>query len=270
MLLSGRTAIITGGAKGIGRGIAKKFAKEGCNVVIVDLLEEKGAKTAAELEGKHNYYLKCDVTDSHQISELIVGVLDMFGTIDILVNNAGIAATGKTISEITEKEWDRILAVNLKGTFLMCKAVVPHMKEQGNGKVINISSLGAIAPQTGMHHYSASKAGILGLTASLALELAPFQICVNSILPGPIRTDIWDHLIPPETENREAIFSAIEKKIAPIPRMGNPVDVAGAALFFASNLSDYITGDRIIVGGGLPLRKTEIDGYSLFQNVMKE
>lgn len=185
-------------------------------------------------------------------------VISKFGRVDILVNNAGIAKSVKPVTDITSEEWDKVLTINLKGVFLCCKAVVPHMKEKGYGKIINISSLGAIFPVQGIHHYTAAKAGVLGLTLTLALELAPFNICVNAILPGPIRTDMLDALIPPGIDDKDGFFTKIGKIMTPMQRMGTPEDIAGAALFLGSDLSGYVTGDRIIVGGGLPLKKMRL------------
>lgn len=254
MLLSDRVAIITGGARGIGKGIALKFAEEGCRTVIADVLETEARETVEQVSerGVKGGFLRCDVSDSAEVQDAVGQVLMEFGKIDILVNNAGIGGFPQSITEISEEEWDRLLAVNLKGVFLCCKAVVPHMKERRYGKIINISSLGAIAPPAPNIHYSSAKAGILGLTSDLALELAPFNICVNSILPGAIRSEIWDPLIPPGI-NRDDFFEEVGKTVAPMQRVGTPEDIAGVALFLASKLSDYVTGDRILVGGGAPL-----------------
>ena len=260
MLLSNSVAIITGGARGIGRGIALKFADEGCSTVIADVLEAEARETLKEIskKGKEGLFVKCDVSDSCQVQDMVDQAISKFGKVDILVNNAGIAATQKPVAELPEDEWDRVLAVNLKGVFLCCKSVVPHMKEKGYGKIINVSSLGAVAPSIGIHHYTSAKAGVLGLTLTLALELATFNICVNAILPGAIPTDMWDAIIPPGVDDKEAFFANMGKTIAPMQRMGTPEDVAGAALFFASELSAYVTGDRIIVGGGLPLKGAKL------------
>jgi len=254
MLLSNRVAIITGGARGIGKGIALKFAEEGCSVVISDVLVDEGKKTVQEIlnKGKEGAFVRCDVSTSGQVQSMIDQVIAKFGKADILVNNAGIGGVPKSITEISEEEWDRLLSINLKGCFLCCKAVVPHMKERRYGKIINLSSLGAISPPVPTIHYSAAKAGILGLTVDLALELAPFNICVNAILPGAIPTDMWNPLVPPGID-KEIFFAEIGKTAAPMQRVGTPEDVAGAALFLASELSSYVTGDRILVGGGAPL-----------------
>jgi 3-oxoacyl-[acyl-carrier protein] reductase len=253
MLLSNRVAIITGGSRGIGKGIALKFAEEGCSTVIVGRTVT-GKKTAEEIseKGADAVFVQCDISDSHQVQGMIEQVISKFGKVDILVNNAAMAAVPKCITEISDEEWDRILAVNLTGQFLCCRAVVPHMKEKGYGKIINISSLAAIAPLSTETHYAVAKAGLLGLTVSLAFELAPFNICVNAILPGITNTEALDEVIPPGL-NKDDFLSEQVKQVVPLQRMATPEDIAGAALFLASDLSGFVTGDRIIVGGGSPL-----------------
>jgi NAD(P)-dependent dehydrogenase (short-subunit alcohol dehydrogenase family) len=254
MLLSNRVAIITGGARGIGRGIALKFAEEGCSVVITDVLAEEAKRTVEEVhhKGREGIFVKCDVSNSGQVQEMVDQAITKFGKADILVNNAGIGGVPKSITEISEEEWDRLLSIDLKGYFLCCKAVVPHMKKRGYGKIVNISSMAAISPPAPTIHYSAAKAGVLGLTLDLALELAPFNICVNAILPGAIPTEMWDPLVPSGI-NKEDFFKEVGKMASPMQRVGTPEDVAGVALFLASDLSGYVTGDRILVGGGAPL-----------------
>lgn len=254
MLLSNRVAIVTGGARGIGRGIALKFAAEGCSMVIADVLTKEAEQTVEEIarKGKKALFIRCDVSDSRQVDNLVEQALSAFEKIDILVNNAGVGPLPKPCSDITEEEWDRVLSINLKGVFLCCRAVVRHMQEQRYGKIINMSSMAAIAPPAPSIHYSSAKAGILGFTRDLGLELAPFNICVNAILPGAIRTDMLDQIVPPNVD-KEVFYDNIGKMVAPMQRTGTPEDIAGAALFLASNLSDYVTGDRLLVGGGSPL-----------------
>lgn len=254
MLLANTVAIITGGARGIGKGIALKFAEEGSSIVIADVLEPEAKATVKEVweKGKEGTFIQCDVSDSRQVQDMVDQVISKFGKVDILVNNAGIGGVPKSITEVSEEEWDRLLAINLKGVFLCCKAVVPYMKARKYGKIINISSLAAIAPPTSSIHYSAAKAGVLGLTRDLALELAPFNVCVNAILPGAIPTEMWNPLIPPGM-HKEDFFAGVGKTMVPMQRSGTPEDIAGAALFLASELSGYVTGDRILVGGGSPL-----------------
>lgn len=258
MMLPNRVAIITGGARGIGKGIALKFADEGCSIVIADVLVNEAGETVEQIsqKGREAIFVQCDVSKSRQVQDLVDQTINRFGKVDILVNNAGIAGAVKSIVDVSEEEWDRLLAINLKGVFLCCKAVVPYMKKKGYGKIINISSSAAVAPPAPLIHYSASKTGVLGLTRDLALELAPLNICVNAILPGVIPTNIYDDLqVFPPGVKKEDVFAEMGKMFAPMQRLGTPEDIAGAALFLASDLSAYVTGDRIIVAGGYPLKQ---------------
>lgn len=261
MLLSDKVAIITGGAKGIGKGIALKFAEEGCNVVICDIDEENAKKTAAEIAalGRNALALKTDITKSADARNLADETVNEFGRIDILVNNAGGVpdTQGRGNSEtITEEEWDRIIDLNLKGTFLITMAVLPNMKKNSYGKIMSIASMGAVSPSVSVLHYHAAKAGVMGFNLNLAFELAPLGICVNTIVPGPIETAFWDPLMP-RGPKRDAFFAAMAKHEVPLGRMGTPKDIAGTALYLASELSDYVTGQVICVAGGQPLLSQE-------------
>ncbi|MBN2186481.1 MAG: SDR family oxidoreductase [Dehalococcoidia bacterium] len=253
MLLKDRVAIITGGARGIGRGIALKFADEGCSIAIADVRMAESKKTLAKIlkKGREGLAIQCDVADSLNVHNMVDKVISKFGKVDILVNSAGIGPSPNSIADIPEDEWDKVLAVNLKGVFLCCKAVVPHMKEKRYGKIVNISSGAAISPPASLVHYTASKAGVLGMTYDMALELAPFSITVNTILPGPIRTEFWGNVVPPGKEDE--FFTDFGKRLVPMQRVGTPEDIAGAALFLASDLSVFVTGEYINVGGGQPL-----------------
>jgi NAD(P)-dependent dehydrogenase (short-subunit alcohol dehydrogenase family) len=256
MLLENRTAIITGGAKGIGKGIALKFAQEGCDIIVSDLDMKEAEKTANEVEkaGRKSLPIRTDITKNREVKEMVGQAINEFGKIDILVNNAGgvAGAGGGDSNTATEEDWDRILDLNLKGTFLVCMAVIPHMKENKYGKIVNISSMGAVNPSVSVIHYHSAKAGILGLTINLAFELAPSNIYVNAIAPGPVETPFWDALQPPGPE-REAFLREMAKKEVPLGRIGTPEDIAGPALFFASGLSDYVTGQLICAAGGQPM-----------------
>jgi NAD(P)-dependent dehydrogenase (short-subunit alcohol dehydrogenase family) len=254
MLLEDRVAIVTGGSRGIGRAIALKFAEEGCSIVIADVLDDVAAKTVDEIAGtgREAMFVHCDVTDSTQVQEMVGKTIKKFGKIDILVNDAGTGAVGKPIADVSEREWDRTLAVNLKGVFLCCQAVVPYMKERKSGRIINMSSVAAISPVSPVS-YTSSKGGVLTFTIDLAMELAPLNICVNAILPGLTRTDMADELVP-AGEDPDKYYEELAKVLIPMQRLGRPEDVAGVALFLASDLSAYVTGDRIIVGGGTPYR----------------
>jgi NAD(P)-dependent dehydrogenase (short-subunit alcohol dehydrogenase family) len=274
MLLRDKIGIVTGGAKGMGKGIAMKFAEEGCTVIVSDV-DVAGAQSVSDeikgLGGK-SIAVKVDITKSAEIEAMVSRIIAEFGTIDILVNNAGgVSGThGSGSSEtITEDEWDRIVGLNLKGPFLVCKAVLPTMKMNRSGKIINISSMGAVSPVVSVLHYHAAKAGVLGLTLNLAFELAPFNIHVNAIVPGPVETPFWDALMPRGPE-RDAFFDAIAKREVPLGRIGKPKDIAGVALFLASELSDYMTGQTLHVAGGQPMlahaATFDIEGYLKSRN----
>jgi NAD(P)-dependent dehydrogenase (short-subunit alcohol dehydrogenase family) len=255
MLLSGRVALITGGAKGIGRGIALKFAGEGCSIAIADINTKEANATIVEVtkKGQKGLALKCDTTDSKQVKDTVNSVVDKFGKIDILVNNAGGLPREFLLEDLPEEEWDKVLDLNLKSGFLFSKAVIRHMKEKRYGKIINISSIGAVYPPSASVHYAAAKAGVLGLTYATAFEYASFNIYANAILPGPTRTAFWDPLVPPAAD-KEAIFNQVAKNEVPLQKIGTPDDIAGTALFLASELSSFVTGTGIMVTGGMPLK----------------
>ncbi|OGN94873.1 MAG: hypothetical protein A2Y89_00970 [Chloroflexi bacterium RBG_13_51_18] len=255
MLLKNRVAIITGGAKGIGRGIALKFAQEGCDVVVNALHIEGAEKVAGEIKamGRKSRAIAADVAKSAQVNDMVARTIKEFGKIDILVNNAGGVSGDSKLEDTTDEDWARVIGVNLTGQFLCCRAVVPHMKKNKYGKIINVSSLGAIHPPAPIVHYHSAKGGVLGLTTDLAFELAAYNITVNAILPGPIRTEFFTEMLKNMTEEEgKAFFKMLENKV-PMHRMGMPEEIAGVALFLASELSSYVTGEAINAGGGLPL-----------------
>lgn len=255
MLLADRVAIITGAAKGMGRAIALKFVEEGCSVSLADISTEEANDTLNEVtkKGGKGIALPCDVTNSKQVSEVVDKTLSEFGKVDILINAAGGMPPNSPIEEMSEEEWNRIFDLNMKGVFLFSKFVIPHMKEKGYGKIVNISSIGAINPPAHEASYNSAKAAIIGLTYDLARELAPFNIFVNAILPGPIRTAFYDHMIGSFTDKeKDDFFANIGKKV-PLQRIGTPEDIAGSTLFLASELSSYVTGETLLVSGGLPL-----------------
>lgn len=256
-MLKDKVAVVTGGAKGMGRGIALKFAEEGARLVLCDLDLEGAQQVAAEVEasGGEALAVQMDITDAAQSERMVAESLARFGTIDILINCAGgVPGThGAGNSEnITEEEWDRIVDLNLKGPFLVTKAVLPVMKAKRSGKIVFISSMGAVSPVVSVLHYHSAKAGVIGLSLNLAFELAPLGICVNTVVPGPVETPFWDALMPPGPE-RDAFFAAVSQHEVPLGRIGQPKDVAGACLFFASELSDFVTGQTLCVAGGQPM-----------------
>lgn len=254
MLLANKVAIITGGAKGMGRATALKFAKEGCSVAFADISIKEAEETLTDLSrtGKEGLFIKCDVTNAKEVNGMVAKVMQHFGQVDIMVNNAGAApASSPPIEELTDEEWDKVLNINLKSAFYFCRAVVPHMKQRKSGKIINISSLGALFPHAEVVHYGAAKAGILGLTYGLAQSLAPYNICVNAILPGLVQTHFYDKMLA-DVPDKDAFFKQMGKGI-PLQRPGVPDDIAGTVLYLASDLSNFVTGTTINVSGGEPL-----------------
>lgn len=258
MLLEGRVAIVTGAAKGMGAGIVLKFAEEGADVVIADIDLEAAKKTAAEAsaKGPGALALACDVTNIDQVQAVVGETVKKYGKIDILVNNAGALAKHIDVEDMSVEVWDNVMALNLKSHFLFCKFVVPYMKKARYGKIIGMSSIGAVLPPAHEINYNTAKGAIMAFTNDLATALAPYNINVNCILPGPIRTHFYDAMtVGMSGEEIEEMFAAIGRK-TPLQRMGTSEDIAGAALFLASELSSYITGHPLYVTGGLPLQPT--------------
>ncbi|MFB4393348.1 MULTISPECIES: SDR family NAD(P)-dependent oxidoreductase [unclassified Pseudomonas] len=246
MLLTDKIAIVTGAAsaRGIGRATAQLFADHGAKVVILDLDANAATQAAADL-GEGHLGLAANVADQAQVRDAVAQVLARFGRVDVLVNNAGITQPVKTL-EITGKDYDRILDVNLRGTLLMSQAVLPTMRTQRSGSIICMSSVSAQRGGGifGGPHYSAAKAGVLGLGKAMAREFGADNVRVNSITPGLIHTDITGGLM--QDERRHAIIEGI-----PLGRLGEARDVANAALFLASDLSTYLTGITLDVNGGM-------------------
>ncbi|MFJ4346288.1 SDR family NAD(P)-dependent oxidoreductase [Pseudomonas sp. NPDC089401] len=246
MLLEGKFAIVTGAAsaRGIGRATAQAFAAHGAKVAILDL-DLQAARDAAAQLGAGHLGLAANVADEAQVRDAVAQVLAQFGRIDVLVNNAGITQPVKTL-EITGKDYDRILDVNLRGTLLMSQAVIPGMRAQRSGSIICLSSVSAQRGGGifGGPHYSAAKAAVLGLGKAMARELGPDNVRVNALTPGLIHTDITGGLM--QDERRHAILEGI-----PLGRLGEARDVANAALFLASDLSSYLTGITLDVNGGM-------------------
>ncbi len=246
MLLTNKTAIITGAAsrRGLGKATAKLFAEHGARIAILDLDGTSATEAAADLPGEGHIGLACDVTDKDACAAAAKDVLAKLGQIDILVNNAGITQPLK-IMGIEPKNYDAVLDVNLRGTLYMSQAVIPHMRSRASGAVVNISSVSAQRGGGifGGPHYSAAKAGVLGLTKAMARELAPDGIRVNAVCPGFIATDITGGALTDEMMGQ--ILDGI-----PMGRAGEASDVAGCCLFLASSLSAYVTGSEVDVNGG--------------------
>lgn len=244
-LLLNKNAIITGAARGIGKSIAMKFASEGANVAIIDIAPDDILNvTVNEISG-FNIVCKgynADVTNAQQVETIINEIAKDFGKIDILVNNAGITRDNLLI-RMKEEDWDKVINVNLKSVFVMTKAIQPFMIHQRSGTIINISSVVGIAGNAGQTNYSASKAGIIGFTKSLAKEIGSRNIRCNAIAPGFVETEMTKQL--PEEVIKQYT------QIIPLKRPAKPEDIANAAVFLASDMSSYITGQVIHVCGGM-------------------
>ncbi len=245
--MKGKVAVITGGARGIGRAITEKLALLGADVVIGDMLVELAEKTAdeiSELTQRKTLAIKVNVTDGKSSSELIEKTINQFGHVDILVNNAGITRD-MLILRMEEADWDAVMDVNLKGAFNCSKAAIRPMMKQRYGRIINISSVSGQAGQAGQTNYSASKAGLIGFTKALAREVASRQITVNAVAPGFIPTSLTNDL----TEDlKKSILIA-----TPAGRMGKPEEIASAVAFLASEEAAYITGQVLAVDGGMAM-----------------
>ena len=245
MGFDGKVAVVTGGARGIGRAICETLASRGADIVIGDLqieLAEQTAHEIAEKTGRRTCAVKVNVAELESATQLIATAVDTFGKIDILVNNAGVTRD-KLVLRMEEADWDIVLSVNLKGAFNCCKAAFRPMMKQRYGRIVNISSVSGQAGQTGQANYSASKAGVIGLTKALAREFASRSITVNAVAPGFIPTALTVDL---PAELKEAILKA-----TPLGRMGTPEEIAYAVAFLASDEASYITGQVLAVDGGM-------------------
>lgn len=247
-LLLDQVAIVTGGNGGIGKAIALKLAEEGAKVAIMGTNVDTGALTVSEI--KQSYpssqvvFYQVDVSQTNVVDEVIKKIIEDFGKVDILVNNAGVTAD-QLLMKMSEEEWDRVLAVNLKSCYNTCRAVVRSMMKAKKGKIINISSVVGLTGNAGQANYAASKAGMIGFSKALAKELAPRNILVNCIAPGFIQTKMTEAL---SESQKEAIVKDI-----PLGRMGETVEIAYAVWFLASPLSNYMTGQVMTIDGGMVL-----------------
>ncbi len=244
MRLQAKVALVTGGAQGIGRQICISFAREGADIVVGDVNLEQAMKTRQEIEalGRNAEAVKLDVTNYSEVQNTVNKILDKFKKIDILINNAGITRDN-LILKMSVEEWEAVIRVNLTGTFYCTKAVSRVMLKQRAGKIINIASIIGLIGNLGQANYSASKAGIIALTKTTARELASRNINVNAVAPGFIQTQMTESL-------PEDIKARMLTRI-PMARFGNPEDVASVCLFLASGESDYVTGQTIVVDGGM-------------------
>lgn len=247
MKLKGKVAIVTGGARGIGKAYALRLAEEGARVVVADVLD--GTPVAEEIQekGGEAIAVKTDVSDEQSVNTMVRTATERFGRIDVLVNNAGIfvGLTRKLFYELTVEEWDRVMGVNMKGIFLCCKAVYPQMKKQGKGKIINVSSSTFYMGIPLFSHYVASKGGVIALTRAMAREVGDDNICVNAIAPG--------FTVSEALQGSTAYSEDRLKMLANMrcfKRNGVSEDLTGTIVFLASDDSDFVTGQTIVVDGG--------------------
>lgn len=244
-MLKGKVALITGASRGIGRAIALEYAQQGADVAIIYSSNQAAAqevRDACAAFGVASHIYQCDVSLFDECKALVDAVVAQFGRIDILVNNAGITSD-KLIAMMRESDFDSVIATNLKGSFNMICHCTPLFMRARAGKIINITSISGIMGNAGQANYSASKAGVIGLTKSVARELASRNVCCNAIAPGFIETDMTSTI-----EGEHPLVKEI-----PLKRLGTPHDVAHAAVFLASDASNYITGEVLRVDGGLAI-----------------
>ena len=247
--LQGLGALVTGAGRGIGRAIAVRLAQGGCKVAAADLFEDELARTAGlirECGGEVNTII-ADVTKQEDVDRMVAEAVQALGGLDVLVNNAGVSAAG-FIESVKDADVERVLGVNLIGALRVTRAAAPHLKKSGRGRIINVSSVEGIRGSGLVPVYSSSKAGLLGLTRSNAIELARFGVTVNAVCPGPIQTDMLAPLLAAEGFREKCI------KGVPLKRLGKPEDVAGAVAFFASPEASFITGNILVIDGGMTVK----------------
>jgi 3-oxoacyl-[acyl-carrier protein] reductase len=243
----GRVAVVTGSARGIGAATAKRFAEEGAAVAVLDLDQEAAEKSAAELGASSAMGVACNVSDAASVEAAVGTVVEQLGKIDVLVNNAGVTRDN-LLFKMTEDDWDTVMSVHLRGSFLMSREVQKHMVAAKYGKIVNLSSVSALGNR-GQANYSAAKMGLQGFTRTLAIELGPLGINVNAIAPGFIVTDMTDATARRVGVEPEEFRKAAAER-SPVRRVGYPEDIAAAAAFLCSDEASFITGQTLYVDGG--------------------
>lgn len=247
MRMKDKNVIVTGAARSIGKAVAERFAEEGANVAILDVLEERGKETAAEIAREHGVkavFYKCDVGEKKEVDATIEQVITDFGHIDSLFSNAGITRRADFL-DMAEEDWDDVIRINLKSMYLVGQKVAKHMVERGLGSIVNMSSTSVRMTMPGISPYAASKGGVTGLTMAMSLSLAKHGIRVNAVGPGTIVTELNREALFNDPENRRNVLSRI-----PMMRFGTGRDVANVVLFLASDEAGYITGETIYLDGG--------------------
>ncbi|MBI2761507.1 MAG: glucose 1-dehydrogenase [Chloroflexi bacterium] len=249
--LEGKTAVITGAASGMGRATALLFAREGARLLVADVDERGGEQVAEEIRGGGGKatFRRVDVSRSAEVEAMIGAAAEEFGALDVLFNNAGIEGESARVADSSEENFDRVIAVNLKGVFLGMKYGLPVMAGQGRGSVINTASVAGLVGWYGANAYSAAKGGVVTLTKTAALEYARYGVRVNCICPGVIRTAMVERITGGTDEAMERL-----RRMQPFPRLGSAEDIARMALFLASDESEFVTGAAMTVDGGLTAR----------------
>ncbi|SFI36247.1 3-oxoacyl-[acyl-carrier protein] reductase [Bosea sp. OK403] len=245
MRLKGKTALITGAAQGFGLGIAETFVREGARVAVLDINADK-AKEAAKAIGRKAFAVGCDVGRAKSVDKAVERVLAKFGRLDIVINNAGISHRNQPMLDVSEEEFDRVFAVNVKSIYLMARATVPHFREHGGGVILNIGSTAGIRPRPGLTWYNGSKGAVNLLSKSMAVELAPDRIRVNAIAPVAGETPLLATFMGEDTPEKRAQFKAS----IPWGRLSTPQDMANAALYLCSDDAEMVTGTVLAVDGG--------------------
>ena len=245
MRLKGKTALVTGAAQGFGFGIAETFVREGARVAVLDINGDK-AKEAARAIGRRAFAVTCDVGKAKSVDRAVEKILAKVGRLDIVVNNAGTTHRNKPMTEVTEEEFDRIFAVNVKSIYLMARATVPHFRQHGGGVILNIGSTAGLRPRPGLTWYNGSKGAANLISQSMAVELAPDKIRVNAIAPVAGETPLLATFMGEDTPERRKAFTAT----IPWGRFSTPQDIANAALFLCSDEADMVTGSVLAVDGG--------------------
>ena len=244
---SGKVALVTGAASGIGKATALAFAAEGADVVVSDVIETDGLRTAGSIEalGRRSLFVKCDVSSEGDVKNLLSRTIETFGRLDCAVNNAGIEGKPGNTADCTTENWDRVIAVNLKGVWLCMKNEIPQMLKQGSGSIVNISSIAGLIGFQNIPAYVASKHGVIGLTRSAALEYAKTGVRINAVCPGVIQTPMVDRFVHGEAQVKKMLIEG-----EPIGRVGKPEEIASAVLWLCSDGASFVTGHPLVADGG--------------------